>query len=95
MKKVSGYINQEEIKSYLKDLRKIKVMTSERESELKKIMLSGNVSPQQKEEIKKERLVIYEPQIALQPNYIYRLHSCLIFVNEQVLNAKVRSLITV
>ena len=56
MKKVSGYINQEEIKSYLKDLRKIKVMTSERESELKKIMLSGNVSPQQKEEIKKEMI---------------------------------------
>ena len=56
MKKVSGYINQEEIKSYLRDLRKIKVMTSERESELKKIMLSGNVSPQQKEEIKKEMI---------------------------------------
>lgn len=56
MKKVSGFINQEEIKLYLNDIRKIKVMTPERELELKKIMLSGDVSPQQKEEIKKEMI---------------------------------------
>jgi RNA polymerase primary sigma factor len=54
MKKVNGYINQEEIKSYLNDIRKIEVMNRERELELKEIMLSGNVSPEQREEIKKE-----------------------------------------
>jgi hypothetical protein len=39
----------------------------------------------------KEWLVIYEPQIAFQPNYIYLLHSCSIFINEQVLKVKDRS----
>jgi RNA polymerase primary sigma factor len=56
MKKVNGYINQEEIKSYLKDIRKIDVMTSERESELRKIMLSPDVTPEQKDQVKKEMI---------------------------------------
>ena len=49
-------INQEEISIYLKDIRKLTVMTPEREKELAKIMLSGNVTPGQKEEIKQEIL---------------------------------------
>jgi RNA polymerase primary sigma factor len=49
-------INQEEISIYLKDIRKLTVMTPEREKELAKLMLSGNVTPRQKEEIKKEIL---------------------------------------
>ena len=37
-------INQEEIAVYLKDLRKLKVMTPERERELSEKILSGEVS---------------------------------------------------
>jgi len=37
-------INQEEISTYLKDIRKIKVMTPERKRELSEIMLSGNIT---------------------------------------------------
>ena len=47
-------INQEEINSYLKDIRKIKVMTPERERELAEKMLSGNLTLQEKHEIHKE-----------------------------------------
>jgi RNA polymerase primary sigma factor len=47
-------INQEEINSYLKDIRKIKVMTPERERELAQKMMSGNISLQEKQEIQKE-----------------------------------------
>ena len=47
-------INQEEINSYLKDIRKIKVMTPERERELAEKMLSGNLTLQEKQEIQKE-----------------------------------------
>ena len=47
-------INQEEINSYLKDIRKIKVMTPERERELAEKMLSGNLTLQEKHEIQKE-----------------------------------------
>ena len=49
-------INQEEINSYLKDIRKIKVMTPERERELAEKMLSSNVTNEEKEVIKKELL---------------------------------------
>jgi RNA polymerase primary sigma factor len=49
-------INQEEINSYLKDIRKIKVMTPERERELAEKMLSKNISEFEKNEIKKELL---------------------------------------
>jgi RNA polymerase primary sigma factor len=47
-------INQEEIYSYLKDIRKIKVMTTEREKELSSMMSSGRLSKQQKELIEEE-----------------------------------------
>ena len=49
-------INQDEVSYYLKDIRKIKVMTPERERELSKLMQSENVSEKQKESIKKEIL---------------------------------------
>lgn len=47
-------INQSEISSYLKDVRKLKVMTIEREKELAKIMLDPNCTQTQKEIVKKE-----------------------------------------
>jgi len=47
-------INQEEIAVYLKDIRKISVMTPERERELAERMLSNNISEREKEDIKKE-----------------------------------------
>jgi len=47
-------INQEEIYSYLKDIRKITVMTPERERELSKVMSSKSLTKQQKEDIEKE-----------------------------------------
>jgi len=49
-------INQEEIASYLKDIRKLTVMTPERERELAERMLSKNISEKEKNEIKKELL---------------------------------------
>jgi hypothetical protein len=42
-------INQEEISVYLKDIRKLKVMTVEREKELAKLMMSGTISKKEKE----------------------------------------------
>jgi RNA polymerase primary sigma factor len=47
-------INQEEIQSYLKDLRKIKVMTPDREKELAKLISSGNLTEDQRKLINKE-----------------------------------------
>jgi len=47
-------INQDEINSYLKDIRRIKVMTPDRERELAQKMLSGKLKLQEKEEIQKE-----------------------------------------
>ena len=49
-------INQEEISHYLKDIRKIKVMTPERERELAERMLSGFITEEEKKEIQKELL---------------------------------------
>jgi RNA polymerase primary sigma factor len=49
-------INQEEIVSYLKDIRKLTVMTPERERELSERMLSGNITDREKADIKKEIL---------------------------------------
>ncbi len=49
-------INQEEISVYLKDIRKIKVMTPKREQELALLMNSGNLSEKEKNEIHKELL---------------------------------------
>jgi RNA polymerase primary sigma factor len=49
-------INQEEIASYLKDIRKLTVMTVERERELAERMLSGFITEEEKKEIQKELL---------------------------------------
>lgn len=46
--------NQEEVYTYLKELRKIDVMTPERERELSKMMVSNNLSNKEKREIEKE-----------------------------------------
>lgn len=54
--KNSGIINQEEISSYLKDIRKLKVMTVDREKELSEKMLSGTCTEQEKQEIYSELL---------------------------------------
>ena len=49
-------INQEEIAGYLKDIRKIRVMTPEREKELAEKMLSDKTSDKEKGMIKQELL---------------------------------------
>jgi RNA polymerase primary sigma factor len=50
-------INQEEIQYYLKDIRKIKVMSPERERELAVKMMSGSITESEKKEIEKELLI--------------------------------------
>lgn len=47
-------INQSEISSYLKDVRKLKVMSFDREKELAKIMLNPNTTQDQKNMVRKE-----------------------------------------
>ena len=54
--KNTGSINQEEISSYLKDIRKIKVMTAERERELSSRILDGECTEKEKQEIYNELL---------------------------------------
>jgi RNA polymerase primary sigma factor len=49
-------INQEEISGYLKDIRKLRVMTPERERELSERMLSGTITEEEKKQIQKELL---------------------------------------
>lgn len=49
-------LNQDEIQMYLKDIRKIKVMTPEREKELSKMISSGECTPEQIEKIQQELL---------------------------------------
>lgn len=49
-------INQEEIATYLKDIRKLRVMTPEREKELAQKILSGNLSDKEKNDIRHELL---------------------------------------
>jgi RNA polymerase primary sigma factor len=49
-------INQEEISNYLKDIRKLKVMTVEREKQLSEQMLSGKISLKEQESIHREIL---------------------------------------
>jgi len=49
-------INQEEIAGYLKDIRRIRVMTPDRERELAKKMLSSDVTDAEKKEIEQELL---------------------------------------
>ena len=52
----SNPINQDEIQMYLKDIRKIKVMTPERERELASIISSEDCTEKQKEEVYQELL---------------------------------------
>jgi RNA polymerase primary sigma factor len=52
--KTISIINQSEISSYLKDVRKIKVMNAERERELAKIMLNPDSTKREKDLVKKE-----------------------------------------
>jgi len=49
-------INQDEIQHYLKDIRRIKVMTPEREKELAKMINSGNLTQFERDKINKEIL---------------------------------------
>ena len=48
------HINQEEIAEYLKDIRKLPVMTPGRERELSVRMLSVNITEDEKKKIQKE-----------------------------------------
>ena len=50
-------INQDEIQHYLKDIRKIKVMSPEREKELAVLMMSGTLTQKEVDEIHKELLI--------------------------------------
>jgi len=54
--KTEHSFNQDEIQMYLKDIRKIKVMTPEREKELAKIMKSKDSTPKQREMVEQELL---------------------------------------
>jgi len=56
MKKTGPFINQDEISHYLKDVRKLDVLTVEREKCLAHIMLN-NPSPEQKKKIEEELMV--------------------------------------
>jgi RNA polymerase primary sigma factor len=49
-------INQDEIAGYLKDIRKLRVMTPQRERELAERMLSEDITEEEKKEIHKELL---------------------------------------
>lgn len=49
-------LNQDEIQMYLKDIRKIKVMTPEREKELARIMTSDECTPRQMDQVHQELL---------------------------------------
>ena len=53
-KQISTGIDQKQIVHYLKDVKKLKVMTPERERELSEIMCSGTVTEEQKKLIYQE-----------------------------------------
>lgn len=53
-KKVSIPMNQDEISHYLKDIRKLKVLTPERERELAERMMSDNITDEEKKKIQRE-----------------------------------------
>lgn len=55
--KIGLPINQSEISHYLKDLRKLKVMTREREKELAERMMSDDLTEKEKKEIISELLI--------------------------------------
>ena len=54
--KSTNPLNQDEIKIYLKDIRKLKVMTPEREKALAKKISSEDCTEREKEQIQKEML---------------------------------------
>ena len=56
MAKYTSHINQDEISHYLKELRKIPVITPERKKELAKIMLNPNVTQQEIDAVHAELL---------------------------------------
>ena len=56
MAKYTSHINQDEISHYLKELRKIPVITPEREKELSKIMLNPDVTQREIDKVHKELL---------------------------------------
>lgn len=56
MKDNTGFVNLEEINYYIKDVRKIPVMTAERELEIKKLMLDPNTSSRMKDKLKEEMI---------------------------------------
>lgn len=56
MAKYTSHINQDEISHYLKELRKIPVITPDREKELSEIMLNPNVTQQEIDMVHKELL---------------------------------------
>ena len=59
MKEKAGMpINQEEISHYLKDIRKIKVMTPDRERQLAERMLSDDITEGEIKKIQKELLAL-------------------------------------
>ena len=55
-KNLSIPINQEEISTYLKDIRKLKVMTPERERELSEKICSNQITESERAQIYKELL---------------------------------------
>ena len=55
-KSLGPHINQDEIQSYLKDIRKIKVMTPDGERELAKLMKSDDTTISQRKKIEEELL---------------------------------------
>ena len=56
MKKIGPFINQDEISHYLKDVRKLEVLTVDKEKALAKIMLN-NPSEKQKTQIEEALLL--------------------------------------
>ena len=55
-KTMSSPLNQDEIQMYLSDIRKIKVMTPERERELSEMVCSGNITDKELDKIHQELL---------------------------------------
>lgn len=55
-KNPGAHINQDEIQHYLRDIRKIKVMTPDREKELAKLMKSDSISQRERQKIEEELL---------------------------------------
>ena len=64
---MSSPLNQEEIQMYLSDIRKIKVMTPEREKELSDMICSDNISDAQRD-------AIHQELFARKPTFRY--HRC-------------------